>query len=100
MAWNNDLTPARRPPGARVLGGPPLTVLIRLIFASLVVGALLMWLNIEPADVLRSAVRLAERLWDMGFEAFGQAGRFILAGAVIVVPIWLVMRLLSVRGPR
>ena len=36
----------------------------------------------------------------MGFEAFGQVGRYILAGAVIVVPIWLVMRLLTMRGAR
>ena len=82
MAWNNDVTPVRPAPAARFLGGPPLTVLLRL------------------ADVLRGVLRVGQRLWDMGFEAFGQAGRFILAGAVIVVPIWFVMRLLTIRGPR
>ncbi len=100
MTWNNNLTPARPSQGSRFLGGPPLTVLVRLVFASLVVGALLMWLDIEPVDVLNSAIRLAERLWNMCFEAFGQAGRYILAGAVIVVPVWFVMRLLTMSGSR
>ena len=95
MTWNNDVTPIRPAPGHRLLGGPPLTVLARLVFASLLVGALLMWLDVEPLDLIRNAARVAERLWAMGFEAFGQAGHYILAGAVIVVPIWLVMRLLS-----
>ena len=98
MTWNNNVTPARPASPNRFFGGPPLTVLVRLVFASLVVGALLMWLDIEPIDVVRNAVRVAERLWDMGFEAFGQAGRYILAGAVIVVPVWFVLRLLSFRG--
>lgn len=100
MTWNNDVTPARPAPGHRMFGGPPVTVLLRLIFASLVVGALLMWLDIEPMTLVANVIRLGERLWAMGFEAFGQAGRYVLAGAVIVVPIWFVMRLLTIRGPR
>ncbi|UDL96361.1 DUF6460 domain-containing protein [Lichenihabitans sp. PAMC28606] len=92
----------RRPPSLayRFFGGPPVTVLIRLIFICLVVGALLMWLNVEPMEVVRGALRAGERLWAMGFDAFGQAGRYVLAGAVIVVPIWFVMRLLTMRGAR
>ncbi len=98
MTWNNNVTPAPPSTRHRFLGGPPLTVLVRLVFASLVVGALLMWLHLEPVDVIHDAIRFAQRLWDMGFEAFGQAGRYVLAGAVIVVPIWLVTRLLTMRG--
>ena len=100
MMFDNELRPAPRAVGHRLLGGPPLAVLIRLVFVSLVVGALLMWLNIEPIDVLQGAMRAAERLWAMGFDAFGQAGRYVMAGAVIVVPVWLVMRLLTMRGMR
>lgn len=95
MAWNRDVTAARSATGNRLLGGPPLTVALRLLFASLVVGALLMWLNVEPMDLVRHAILVLERLWAMGFEAFGQAGHYILAGAVIVLPIWLATRLLT-----
>ncbi len=99
--FDHPRRPAERPsPVNRFLGGPPLTVLLRLVFVSLLVGALLIWLDIEPRDVLRTAARLVERFWAMGFEAFGQAGHYLLAGAVIVVPVWLVMRLLTMRGSR
>jgi hypothetical protein len=84
----------------RFFGGPPLTVLMRLLFVSLIVGALLIWLRIEPMDIVHGAIRAAERLWAMGFEAFGEAGRYLLAGAVIVVPVWFVMRILTMRGTR
>jgi hypothetical protein len=34
-------------------------------------------------------------LWETGFEAFGTLGRWLLYGAVVVVPIYIVARLLS-----
>jgi hypothetical protein len=100
MPWNTEISPVRPSPAHRLLGGPPLAVLLRLVFVSLVVGALLMWLDVDPMDVVRGVVRTFDRLWALGFDAFGQIGRYILAGAVIVVPIWFVMRLLMIRGAR
>ena len=100
MSVNRDV--AGPPPtfGRRFLGGPPLAVLARLVLVSLVVGALLFWLQIEPLDILRDAVRAVERVWAMGFAALGDIGRYVLAGATIVVPVWFLMRLLTVRGTR
>ena len=99
--WNTEPNPVpTRSPANRLFGGPPLTVLLRLVFVSLVVGALLMWLDVDPMAVVQGCIRAAERLWAMGFAAFGQAGQYILAGAVIVVPVWFVMRLLTYRGAR
>jgi uncharacterized oligopeptide transporter (OPT) family protein len=100
MTWNNEISPARPSLSRRFFGGPPLAVLLRLVFVSLVVGAILMWLDVDPMDVVRSFMRTMERLWAMGFDAFGQAGRYILAGAVIVVPVWFVMRLMMMRSAR
>ena len=42
---------------------------LRLLVVSLVVGALLMWLDIRPWEVLRAVERLFLRLWAMGFDA-------------------------------
>ena len=85
----------------RVLGGPPLSVLARLLMLSLIVGALLMWLEIHPAEIIENVERLLRRLWNLGFGAVRVVLEYVIAGAVIVVPIWLVMRLLNAgRGAR
>jgi hypothetical protein len=86
---------------ARFLGGPPLSVLARLLMLSLIVGALLMWVDIHPMDVIDSVERLFRRLWNLGFGAVRLVLEYVIAGAVIVVPIWLVLRLLNAgRSPR
>ena len=80
---------------ARVLGGSPLAVLGRLILASVLVGVILAALGLDPFDIVRSAERLIRWLWNMGFDAFRWLWRYFLLGAVIVVPIWLIMRLIN-----
>ena len=82
----------------RFLGGAPLEVVLRLAVVSLVVGALLMWLDIRPGDVYRELSDLVGRLWALGFRSMADFGSYILAGAIIVVPVWLVLRLFSYRG--
>jgi hypothetical protein len=82
----------------RFFGGAPLAVVLRLLVVSLIVGALLMWLDIHPRDVIRGFETFFLRIWNMGFEAVRELAQYVFAGAVIVVPVWLVMRLLSVRG--
>ena len=85
---------------ARFLGGSPLAVFFRLLFASLLVGAFLVWLDITPFDVFANLRRLVDYVWSLGFDAVREIGRYILAGAVIVVPLWLILRLMSLRAPR
>ncbi len=89
----------RETPLARFLGGTPGSVALRLFFLSLIVGALLMWLDIRPADLVEDVVRFARRIWALGFDALREMGDYILAGAMIVIPIWLIARLLNWRGP-
>jgi len=83
----------------RFLGGSPAAVFLKLLLVSLIVGALMMWLDIRPFDIFRALTRLIDRLWSLGFDAIREAGAYILAGAMIVVPIWFVSRLLTMRGP-
>lgn len=87
-------------PLQRFLGGPPLAVFLRLLFVSLVVGALLVWLHIHPYDVFFWIQRFFNRLWMLGWDAVREVVEYVLAGAVIVVPVWFVMRLLSARSAR
>jgi hypothetical protein len=84
----------------RFIGGPPVAVFVRLLFVSLVVGALLVWLDIRPYDVIFWIQRFFNRLWTLGWEAVREVAEYVLAGAAIVIPVWLVMRLFNMRGAR
>lgn len=84
----------------RFLGGSPGAVFLRLFFVSLIVGALFMWLDIRPADVLRAITDLIDRISRLGFDAVREVINYVLVGAAVVVPIWLVLRLLNMRGER
>lgn len=84
----------------RFLGGSPLNVALRLFLLSLLVGVLLMWLDIRPADLVDAASRFVQRIYSLGFDALRNMGDYLLAGAMIVVPLWLLARLLTMRAPR
>jgi hypothetical protein len=86
----------------RFLGGSPGAVLARLALLSLIVGFFLVWLDIRPMDVLFSLERVFHRFWAAGFDAVREIASYLAAGAAIVVPVWLVLRLLAVkpRGPK
>jgi Family of unknown function (DUF6460) len=84
----------------RFLGGSPGAVFVRLLFVSLIVGAFLMWLDIRPADVFRALKDLGDRIWALGFDAIRVLADYVLAGAAIVVPVWLVLRLMNMRNAR
>ena len=81
----------------RFLGGSPLGVLVRLIFISLLVGAAMAFLGLSPRGLFDSALRFVRSLTDMGFDAVREVGGWALAGALVVVPLWLLMRLFSAR---
>lgn len=81
----------------RFLGGSPLSVLVRLIFISLLVGAAMAFLDLSPPDLYESAVRFIRSITGLGFDTVRQVGKWIIAGALIVVPLWLLMRLFAAR---
>jgi len=82
----------------KVFGGSPLAVLGRLILVSVLVGVILSALGLDPFDIVRSIERLIQSIWNMGFDAFRWLWRYFLLGAVIVIPIWLILR--AVNAPR
>jgi hypothetical protein len=82
------------------LGGSPFNVFVKLLFISLVVGALLMWLDLRPIDILHGVQRFFDRIYAMGFDAIRNIVEYVAAGAIIVVPIWFVLRIMSFGGKR
>jgi hypothetical protein len=81
----------------RFLGGTPLAVAFRLILLSILVGVVLAAIGFDPWNILHSIRMLFQRLWDLGFDAINWLWRYFLLGAVIVIPVWLLMRIFSRR---
>jgi hypothetical protein len=77
----------------RSFGGPPLSVLVRLVLLSILVGVVLAAIGFDPWNILHSIRRLIDTIWNMGWDAVSWLWRYFLLGAVLVIPIWLVMRL-------
>ncbi len=88
------------PAASHFFGGSPLGVVVRLILLSIVVGVILSALGLDPFNIVRSIERLLRTIWDMGFDAIAWVWRYFLLGAVLVVPIWLVVRILKSLGSR
>jgi hypothetical protein len=84
----------------RFLGDSPLRVAFKLLVLSFAVGLVLATLDIHPVELWAWAERLVMRIWHMGFEAVERAGRYLLLGALIVVPLFLVVRLVKFTGRR
>jgi hypothetical protein len=82
----------------RFLGGAPLAVLGKLILLSILIGVVLSALGLDPLNIFASVQRLIRDVWNMGFDAVRWLWQYFLLGAVIVIPIWLILRF--VRAPK
>ena len=81
---------------SRFLGGSPVAVIVQLAIVSLLVGWFLSWVDFTPEEVWFWVRDLAIGIW----ERMGAFADYMIVGALIVVPVFLVMRLLAARGPR
>lgn len=79
------------------LGGTPLVVALRLAVVSILVGLLLSLFGITPRNFFRVLDDFARSIYDMGFGAIQWLLDYMVLGAMLVVPIWLILRLLRAR---
>ena len=79
----------------RFFGGTPMWVVVRLILLSIVVGVLLTALGLDPWNIVESIERLIRWIYNLGWDAVSWLWRYFVLGAVLVVPIWLIVRLFN-----
>lgn len=79
----------------RFFGGHPLAVILRLAIISLVVGVVLSAFGVHPRNLLTHLDLLVHRIYQLGFGAFEWVFQYLLLGAMVVVPIWIITRLLG-----
>ena len=85
---------------SRFFGGAPLVVLARLILLCILVGVILHALGFDPGNIIDSIRRMVRAVWDMGFDAVRWVWRYFLLGAIIVIPIWLILRFMRAPSGR
>lgn len=81
----------------RILGDSPLKLLLKLLVVSFLVGLVMSTFGWSPWDVLDSVRDFFVGLYDMGFRAFDRIGGYILLGAAVVVPAYIILRILNFR---
>jgi hypothetical protein len=81
----------------RFLGDTPARTLVKLIVISFIVGAVMSAFNWYPLDIVIAVRDFLVNLWNLGFAALGRFGDYLVLGAVIVIPVFLVIRVLSYR---
>jgi hypothetical protein len=85
---------------SRFVGGSPMRALLRLIVVSFVVGLILETLGFDPVSLLGEAERALRHIVEYGLTDVRQIGRVLLTGAMVVVPVWIVLRLLGAGSAR
>jgi hypothetical protein len=81
----------------RFLGDTPGRTLIKLLVVSFIVGVVMSVMGWYPMDIYYWLRDLVLYLWHLGFDAFGNVGRYLVLGAMVVVPVFIVLRIFSYR---
>ncbi|MBL8581906.1 MAG: hypothetical protein JNL61_06750 [Rhizobiaceae bacterium] len=81
----------------RFLGDTPLRVALKLVVVSFLVGMVMNAFGWSPMDVYYGIRNFVLDLWHMGFAALGRFGAYMVLGAAVVIPAFLIIRLLSYR---
>ena len=79
------------------LGDTPGRTLVKLIVISFIAGAVMSAFHWYPMDIVYAVRDFLVNLWNLGFKALGRFGDYLILGAAVVLPIFLVIRVLSFR---
>jgi hypothetical protein len=81
----------------RLLGDTPGRTIIKLVVISVVVGFVMSMMGFSPWDLVRMVRNGIQDLWHSGFAALGRVGDYLIVGAMIVVPVFIILRILNWR---
>ncbi len=79
----------------RVLGDSPLRVAIRLFVLSLITGFVMSFMGWTAYDVIDGISAFISGVWNLGFDALAYSLDYLILGAAIVVPIFILWRILA-----
>jgi hypothetical protein len=81
-------------------GGSVATGAVRLLVVSFVVGLFLTMFGFDPEDIYLRFLAAVRHIIDFGLTDLRYFGRILLTGAMLVVPVWFILRLMDMRRAR
>ncbi|MBI4725012.1 MAG: integrase [Rhodomicrobium sp.] len=84
----------------RFFGGTPAAVILKLAIASVIIGVVLSFFGFNPANLYDAIMRLGDWISSLGLDAVKTVLRYLVLGAIIVVPLWLLSRVFSLFSER
>lgn len=81
----------------RFLGDSPARTIVKLVVVSLIVGFFMKVFDIMPMDIVDNVRDFVIDLWQTGFQALGRFGTYLMLGASVVVPAFILIRILSYK---
>jgi hypothetical protein len=81
----------------RLMGDTPGRTIVKLLILSVVVGFVMSMMGLSPWDLVRFVDNGIRELWHYGFRALGRIGDYLLVGAMIVIPAFIILRILNWR---
>jgi hypothetical protein len=81
----------------RFLGDSIGRTIIKLLVVSLIVGFVMAIFGLTPWELIYNFRDFVVHLWRQGFSALGHVGDYLMLGATIVIPIFIIIRLFSYR---
>ncbi|PDT18487.1 hypothetical protein CO670_03520 [Rhizobium sp. J15] len=71
--------------------------LIKLIVVSLIVGFVMTIFGLTPWNIIYGFRDFILEIWHRGFAALGRVGDYLILGATLVIPLFVILRLFSYR---
>jgi hypothetical protein len=82
----------------KFFGGNPWAVVLKLVIICIVTGIALRAFGINPADILRGIPDIIRAISEFGWGWVETALQYFLLGAIIVIPIWVIIRVFKFMG--
>jgi len=74
-----------------------LALILKLVLASFLVGMTLNFFDISPADLIHDIPQTVAKIYDAAIRIIKWSGKYILLGAIIVVPVWGLMNVTRLK---
>ena len=82
----------------RIFGGSPALVILKLVIASLIIGVVLNFFGFDPNSLYHALIQIGDWISSLGLDAVKKGLRYVILGALIVIPLWLLARFFSLFG--